>query len=99
MVPLKFPFIQRSVIFVNDLTFKPTVTSLHQKEPTNPEPPGGSPIRMHVVNKKQIYTPKKGPADRVKRLCWSVLMFIMGGRLDDVNDLNTFTIFPIKHNR
>ena len=59
MVPLKFPFIQRSVIFVNHLTFKPTVTSLHQQEPTSPEPPRGSPARMHVVNKKQIYTPKR----------------------------------------
>ena len=55
------------------LTIKPTVTRLHQKEPTNPEPPGDTPIRMHVVNRKQIY----------KRLCWSVLMFSVDGRLDD----------------
>ena len=36
-------------------------------------------------------------AIRIKRLCWSVLMFIVDGRLDD--DLNIFTIFPNKHNR
>ena len=40
-------------------------------------------------------------AIRSKRLCWSVLIgsnfCIVGKRLDD--DLNIFSIFPIKHNR
>ena len=54
------------------LTIKPTVTSLHQREPTNPELPWNTPIRMHVVNRKQIYNNKK--------LCWSVLN--VDGQLD-----------------
>ena len=67
MVPLKFPFIQRSVIFANDLTFKPTVTSLHPHKTTIPEPPKSSTSIMHVANKEADLRTKKCHSDRDMR--------------------------------
>ena len=66
IAPLKFPFfisVCHNSNHLTSLTIKPTVTRLHQRETTNPEPPQETPNLMHVVNRKQIY----------KRPCWSIL--------------------------
>ena len=61
MAPLEIPiFISEChiVTHLTQLTNKPAITRLHQKEPTNPEPPRNTLIRMHVVNRKQINSTK-----------------------------------------
>ena len=66
IAPLKFPFfisVCHNGSHLTNLTIKPTVTRLHPREPTNPEPPQETPKMMHVVNRKQIH----------KRPYWSVL--------------------------
>ena len=57
MAPLEIPIfisVCHNVTHLTQLTNKPAITRLHQKEPTNPEPPRNTPVRMHVVNRKQI---------------------------------------------